>query len=113
VTGSRLHYQSLASSDESGRLVNVTAYHVPEAGGLRAVLYSRRHHAWIFAPDLVVRFLYDDLESDRARPVDRPAAEQIARDVLHVELPDEPEILALMEEGAQQGWTFGPPAPTS
>jgi hypothetical protein len=57
----------------------------------------------------VTRLLFDDMEQERTRNVDRATAEQIARDSLQTELPSEPALQEMIDEGKRMGWEFGPP----
>ena len=109
MTHSNVYYTALLASDESGRVTSVLAHQTIEGGRLRAVMWSGRRKAWIYAPLLVANYLYAEDFLDRTRMIDRPTAEQLAREVLQEELPSEQTLLEMFDEGQQMGWTLGPP----
>ena len=67
-------------------------------GPLEAVVWSVPKGIWMYAPELAAPRIFDDRYEDRTRPVDRPEAERIARDLLGTTLPEETELLAMCEE---------------
>ncbi|MCO8275282.1 hypothetical protein M1L60_32340 [Actinoplanes sp. TRM 88003] len=101
-------YKAILRSDDRSTITSLVAYQ-PGEQTLRAVLWSVPRHQWIYAPNLVASVLYDDEEQDRGRPVDRPTAEQISRDVLRTELPSEAVLSEMSDEGERNGWNYGPP----
>jgi hypothetical protein len=102
-------YRAILRSDESGQVVSIVAQLIEASRPLQAVLWSVRRKAWIYGPGLAVRFLYDEQYWDRVRTIDRPEAEQIARDLLQTELPSTERLMELCQEGERMGWTYGPP----
>ena len=94
---------------EDGTTTSIIAYQERIGESFRAVLWSVPRQQWIFAPAIGADVLYDDDDPRRTEAVDRAAAEQIAVDVLHHELPSETDLIALCEEGERMGWRFGPP----
>jgi hypothetical protein len=102
-------YNQLLMSDQSGRVASVFAYQSPPGQGLRAVMWSGRRKAWIYAPAIVAQYLFDDDFQDRTQEIDRPTAEQISREVLSTELPSETTLTEMCEEGERMGWRVGPP----
>nr|BFE66982.1 hypothetical protein GCM10020092_002830 [Actinoplanes digitatis] len=109
MTGTEFAYRTILKSDESGTITSMVAHHIDVARPLQAVLWSVPRKAWIYAPGLAVRFIYDDQLQDRVQVIDRPTAEEIARDVLRADLPTEASLMRLCEEGERMGWTYGPP----
>ena len=108
-TGARFDYRAIQKSGELGQIVSIVAQLIEVSRPLQAVLWSVRRKAWIYGPGLAVRFLYDEQYWDRTRTIDRPEAEQIARDVLQTELPSKERLMELCQEGERMGWTYGPP----
>ena len=102
-------YQALLKADDPQTVTSVIAYRAPVDAPLEAVLWSRPRMAWIYGPELVARYLYDDQHQDRTRAIDRSEAETVAREALHTELPTESTLEELIEEGQRKGWDFGPP----
>ena len=102
-------YKVIMRSDDRSTVTSMVAYQAPADHPLRAVIWSVPHREWIFAPHTVSRILYDDMEQDRGRTVDRSTAEQVARDVLHTELPSEAVLTEMSDEGERNGWNYGPP----
>ena len=102
-------YRAVLKSDMSGEITSLIAHQVSSNSPLRAVIWSVPRKAWISAPAPAARFLYDEQYFDRTRKVDRPTAEQIARDLLHTELPSEQTLRAMIDEGDRMGWDYGPP----
>jgi hypothetical protein len=102
-------YQAILRSDLSGTITSLVAYQVLLDNPFQAVIWSVPRRAWISAPGLAVPILYDDKYQERREQVSRPAAEQIAVERLHTELPIEETLRAMCEEGERMGWTFGPP----
>jgi hypothetical protein len=109
MTKAEFDYRAILKSDESGRVTSMVAHLVQVTGPLQAVLWSVPRKAWIYAPGLASRFIYDDLMQDRVQTLDRPEAERIAQQVLQTELPSEELLLKTCEEGERMGWAFGPP----
>jgi len=102
-------YRAVLKSDMAGRITSLIAHQVTSEGPLRAVIWSVPRKAWIFASAPAARFLYDGRYFDRTRKVDRPAAEQIARESLKTELPTEQTLRTMTAEGIRMGWENGPP----
>jgi hypothetical protein len=109
MTGTEFGYRTILKSDESGTITSMVAHHIDVARPLQAVMWSVPRKAWIYAPGLTVRFIYDDVLQDRVQVIDRQTAERIARDILRTELPTEASLMRMCEEGEQMGWEFGPP----
>ena len=105
----RFDYTEILKSDRSGVVTSLIAYQEPAGSPLRAVMWSSLHQAWISAPEIAARLLFDDLNLDRLRSVDRTTAEVTAREALPTELPSEDELTAILEEGERMGWDYGPP----
>jgi hypothetical protein len=105
----RFNYTEILKTDRSGIVTSVIAHQELSGAPLRAVMWSNLHQAWIFAPEIAARLLYDDLNFDRLRNVDRTTAEVAAREALPAELPSEDELAAIAAEGERMGWDFGPP----
>ena len=105
----KFDYRAILKSDESGQIVSIVAQLIEVSRPLQAVLWSVPRKAWIYGPGLAVRFIYDDQHWDRVRVVDRPEAEQIARDSLQTQLPSVEHLLEMCQEGERKGWTYGPP----
>lgn len=97
-----------ALRDADGTTTSIIAYQERAGAPFRAVIWSVPRQRWIFAPAIAADALYDD--DPQTDAIDRAAAEQIARDVLHHELPSEAALLVLCEEGERNGWSYGPPA---
>lgn len=94
---------------EDGTATSIIAYQERVGEPFRAVLWSVPRQQWIFAPAIAADVLYDDDDPRRTEAVDRTAAERIAVDTLHRQLPSEPNLIALCEEGERMGWRYGPP----
>ena len=105
----KFDYRAVLKSDMSGQVTSLIAHQVTAQGPLRAVIWSVPRKAWIFASAPAARFLYDERYFDRTKPVDRPTAEQIAREALQTELPTEETLRTMTDEGIQMGWENGPP----
>jgi hypothetical protein len=103
------HYKTLLKADLTGQVTSVLAYHMPLDRGLQAVMWSGRRKAWIYAPGIVTAYLFDLEYQDRTQTIDRTRAEQLARDILHAELPSEETLQAMCEEGERMDWVLGPP----
>ena len=112
MTQNDFAYKIILRSDDRSTITSLVAYQ-PGDHALRAVLWSARRRQWIYAPSIAAPILYDDQEQDRGRPVDRPTAEQISRDVLRTELPTEQALTEMSEEGEANGWSYGPPRSSS
>jgi len=102
-------YRAVVKPENPDRVRNLIAYRVPANGPFEAVIWSVPRKAWIYAPELAVRFVFDYKYHDKSRPVDRATAEQIAREILHAELPSVTTLEAMCEEGERMGWIAGPP----
>jgi hypothetical protein len=109
MTDQQFGYQAVLTSDLSGAISSLIAYQVILDNPFQAVIWSVPRMAWIYAPGLAVAMLYDDKYQDRRKQVDRTTAEQIAREMLHTELPSEEVLQAMVEEGERMGWNYGPP----
>ena len=109
MTSSAFAYKVILRNDDRSTITSLVAYQAPWDRKLRAVLWSARRRQWIYAPGIAAPILYDDQEQDRGRPVDRQTAEQIARAVLHTELPTEQALTDMSDEGEANGWSYGPP----
>ena len=106
-------YKAIVKADDRSTVTSLVAYQAPGDGPLRAVVWSVPRRQWIYAPGVAAPILYDDQEQGRGRPVDRPTAEQISRDVLRTELPTEQALTEMSEEGEANGWSYGPPRSSS
>ena len=93
-------YLALLSRDGSGRIVNVAAHLQVSEGPLQAVIWNVPAQAWMYDPEVVAQFLFDDQYFDRCSVIDRAAAERIARDVLQDKLPSEAELRRICEAGS-------------
>jgi hypothetical protein len=102
-------YKAVLKSDDLSVITSMIAYQAPASRKLRAVIWSVGLQNWIYAPGVAASILYDDMEQDRGRQVDRETAEQISRDVLHTELPSENVLTEMSDEGELNGWSYGPP----
>ena len=103
------HYKALLKSDMTGEVTSVLAYDMPLDRGLQAVMWSGPRNAWIYAPGIVTAYLFDLDYEDRTRELDRQQAEQLARETLQTELPDETTLREMCAEGERMGWLLGPP----
>jgi len=101
-------YGTMVRSDGSGRVASVLAFQSPANLPLRAVMWSGRRKAWIYAPAIVAMYLFDEEYMDRTARVDRSTAEETARSVLNTELPAEETLRQMCEEGERLGWSAGP-----
>ena len=108
TTGSFAYYV-VRKKDPTSEPSSLIAAWVDATTPLRAVLWSVPRKAWIYAPGPAAGMIYDDRHRDEVQPVDRQTAERIARESLEQELPSEEELHRICEEGARQGWTWGPP----
>ncbi|MGK5679879.1 hypothetical protein [Actinoplanes sp. URMC 104] len=102
-------YKVILSSRDPSTITSLVAYQAAADQPLRAVTWSVPQQEWIFAPYLVSRILFDDMEQSRGRTVDRTTAEHVAREVLHTELPSEIDLAEMSDEGERNGWNYGPP----
>ena len=105
----RFDYTEILKSDRSGVVSSLIAHQELSGAPLRAVMWSNLHQAWVSAPEIAARLLYDDLNFDRLRRVNRTTAEATAREALPAELPSEDDLAAIVAEGERMGWDFGPP----
>ena len=106
---SRFGYKKVMTSDESARVGSMIAYRLAEDRSLQAVMWAAHRKIWMFAPAIAVQFIYDPEVTDRAKEIDRPTAERVAREELRTELPSEETLAAMCEEGERMGWELGPP----
>ena len=102
-------YNELLKSDGSGEVSSLLAFQSPTEQPLRAVMWSGRRKAWIYAPAIVAMYLFDDEYLERTRKVDRPRAELVAHEILKTQLPTEETLRQMCEEGERMGWSVGPP----
>jgi hypothetical protein len=109
MTDGRFDYTEILKSDMSGVVTSIIAHQELIDCPLRAVMWSNLHRSWVSAPEIAARLLYDDLNFERLRSVNRATAEAAARESLPAELPSEDELIAIAEEGERMGWSFGPP----
>ncbi|GAA2495062.1 hypothetical protein Ahu01nite_032310 [Winogradskya humida] len=109
MTEPAFSYRTILKSDESGLITSIVVHRVQVTGPLEAILWSVPRKAWIYAPALAVRFLFDDQYRERTQSLDRTTAGRIAHDVLETELPSEETLQAMCEEGKRMGWDYGPP----
>jgi hypothetical protein len=105
VIGYHVVYKQGSTSEPSSLIVSWVEAQSP----LHAVIWSVPRKAWIYAPGPAAGLIYDDRYQDEVKPVDRQTAERIAREGLRQELPSEEELSQICEEGAREGWTWGPP----
>src|SRR4051794_14679806 len=89
MTGIEFDYTEVLRSAESSEVSSIIASLELPNQPLHAVLWSVRHHDWVYAPGPAARILYDDERFDSLREIDRTTAERVARDTLHSELPSE------------------------
>ncbi|BCJ53283.1 hypothetical protein Asp14428_47580 [Actinoplanes sp. NBRC 14428] len=111
MTDKPFDYQAVLKADMSGTITSLIAYQVLPDSPLQAVIWSVPRKDWIYAPALAVPILYDHKYQGRTRVIDRLVAEEIAREVLRVELPSETALLEMCQEGERMGWEYGPPRP--
>ena len=109
MTEQEFDYRAVVKPESPSRVWSLIAYRVPTDGPFEAVIWSVPRKSWIYAPELAVRFIFDDQYRDKSRRVDRPTAERIARETLQTELPTETTLEAMCEEGERMGWIAGPP----
>ena len=109
MTDSEFGYRAIVKPDTPHLVTSLIAYRVPADGPFEAVIWSVPRKAWIYAPQLAVRFVFDDEYQDKSRAVERADAEQLARDTLHADLPTEAALAAMIDEGDRMGWDYGPP----
>jgi hypothetical protein len=107
MNSSDIAYQALMLETGSPAVTSLMAFTDKES--FQAVMWHATRHEWIYAPGIAVGLLYDDEYADEQITVDRPTAERLAREHLQTELPSVETILAMYEEGARNGWTYGPP----
>jgi hypothetical protein len=103
------HYNVVLNSDESGQVTSLIAYQISTERPLRAVLWSVRRKQWIYAPEIAADVLFATHAMDRTHVIDQETAEQLAREVLQTELPDEAVLQEMCDEGERMGWRLGPP----
>ena len=92
-------YYALLSRDGSGRVVNIAAHLQVSEGPLQAIIWNVQLRAWTYDPEVAGQFLLDDQYFDRRTVIDRSAAEQIAREILHTELPSDAELREICAAG--------------
>jgi hypothetical protein len=109
VQPSHFAYMKLTKPEGSTEVASIMAYRNSAERTLQAVMWHANRKMWMFAPAIAVAFLNDLEYMDRATKVDRPTAEQIAKETLHAELPNEAELAEMCDEGERQGWELGPP----
>ncbi|NMO54430.1 hypothetical protein HH310_25005 [Actinoplanes sp. TBRC 11911] len=109
MTREHFDYTQVLRSAEDDHAGNVIASIEAVDRPLQAVLWSVRHDAWIYAPSVAARILYNDEQFDRLRDIDRQTAERVARDDLHTDLPAEDVLVQIIEDGERSGMTYGPP----
>ncbi len=111
MTNLGFSYRAVQREDGSGEVTSLIAYQVPREAPIRAIIWSAPRRAWIYAPGLAVRFLFDDQYQERSRIVDRTTAEELAANVLSTELPSEMKLQEIADEGQRLGQNYGPPRP--
>ena len=92
-------YLAVMAFDMSGRVTSMVAHLRVSEGPLQAVIWNVQQKAWQYNPKNAARFLYDDRYFDRGRRLERPEAEQVARDILHTDLPSDEELRRICAEG--------------
>lgn len=102
-------YQAVLASPGSAEVTSLIAYQAPAQGPLQAVMWHASREEWIYAPAIAAGLLFDDTYQDELKLIDRPAAEQLARQHLHSDLPAPQNLQEMCLEGARMGWTYGPP----
>lgn len=109
MSSPRIDYQAFLKETGSTEVTSLVAYSETRSQPLRGIVWDVARKEWIYAPGLIVGLLHDDEYADEQMTVDRATAERLAREFLGTELPSEETILAMYEEGARNGWTYGPP----
>ena len=111
MSPTRFGYKTVVTTDDSGRVGSLIAYRLADDRSLQAVMWAADRKTWIYAPGIAVQFIYDPELMQRAKEVDRQQAESTAHETLLTDLPTEPKLAAMCDEGARMGWEFGPPRP--
>jgi hypothetical protein len=101
-------YQAVSTPEALDQVTSLIAFEIGQ-GPLRAVIWDNPRKVWMYAPAPAARFLYDDRYFDRTKELGRRDAEQVAQQVLGVELPSEATLLSMCDEGERMGWDYGPP----
>ena len=108
VTTGIFAYHVVSAAADDPQPVSVIAAWSETGQPLQAVLWSFPDQAWIYAPAVAAQRLYDDQYQETVRPVDREAAEEIARTELSTELPDEKMLVQMCQDGKATGLIWGP-----
>ncbi len=102
-------YQAFLKTKGTTEVSSLIAYWAPATAPLRAVMWSVPRRQWIYAPGTAAGLLFDEEYRDETLVIDRPTAEQMAKEQLHTELPSEETLQAMCDEGERMGWEYGPP----
>jgi hypothetical protein len=107
TTGTFAYHVVLTEDDPQP--VSLIAAWIETGQSLQAIPWIRPDQTWIYAPAVAAQRLYDDQYQNRRRQIDRNTAEHIALEALRTELPSETALQAMVAEGQQMDWTYGPP----
>jgi hypothetical protein len=102
-------YQALLKNKDRSEVSSLIAYQAPARSALRAVMWSVPDRRWVYAPATAVDVMFDDSYRDQIQVIDRTAAQRIAVEHLHTELPDELSLQEMCDEGAKLNQPWGPP----
>jgi hypothetical protein len=108
VTTEIFAYHVVTAAEDDPDPVSVIASWSERGQPLQAVLWSFPDRAWIYAPAVAAQRLHDYQYQETIQPVDRKAAEEIARTVLGTNLPDEQTLVQMCQDGKATGLIWGP-----
>jgi hypothetical protein len=74
----------------------------------QAILWSPPDQTWIYAAAVAAQRHYDDQYQETVRPVDREAAEEIARMALNTDLPDETMLVQMCQDSKTTDLIWSP-----
>jgi hypothetical protein len=109
VTG-QWSYHVVSKDEGTPAPISLIAVWVAAREPLRAAMWSPPREAWVSAPEIAARRLYDDQYQGTTQPVDRATAERVARN-LGTELPSEEELREIFVEGERLNQPWGPMTP--
>jgi len=92
-------YWGIRRADEPDQTTSLIARLRVSEGPLQAVVWDTRSSAWRFSPGMAAHFLYEASNFQRSVSLDRPSAEDVARNHLGTELPSEEELRKICAEG--------------
>ena len=95
-------YFAVHPVDAPERVTSIIARLKDIDGPLQAVVWDTRAEAWRFSPGTAAFFLYDERNYNRSFALERPAAEEMARESLRVDLPSEEELRRICAEGVSR-----------